>query len=240
MIHFTLFSTQQFFVILSEICINMQHSWDDLNQTLNYPLNVKVDFTIFSPISWRVIVGFTPLSVSWLVSPLFHPKLLVDSSHPKNIVESSHSNPTTHHFCVSNVIFCGVSHVRIRPWIHPKSFQIISDYKWSYQMTIRVSPQFSPQFLPQFLYCEYPILYPNLADIRGLVTIFVLFVFEFGQGLSAVGATVLTRGNSTHVAAVQATDLRRFTEISMGISQWSCHGNDGIWWDFTNAHGFDD
>jgi hypothetical protein len=50
----------------------------------------------------------------------------------------------------------------------------------------------------------------------------------------------LTRGNSTHVAAVQATDLRRFTEISMGISQWSCHGNDGIWWDFTNAHGFDD
>jgi hypothetical protein len=86
-------------------------------------------------------------------------------------------------------------------------------------MTIRVSPQFSPQFLPQFLYCEYPILYPNLADIRGLVTIFVLFVFEFGQGLSAVGATVLTRGNSTHVAAVQATDLRRFTEISMGISQ---------------------
>jgi hypothetical protein len=115
MIHFTLFSTQQFFVILSEICINMQHSWDDLNQTLNYPLNVKVDFTIFSPISWRVIVGFTPLSVSWLVSPLFHPKLLVDSSHQKNIVESSHSNPTTHHFCVSNVIFCGVSHVRIRP-----------------------------------------------------------------------------------------------------------------------------
>jgi len=73
-------------------------------------------------------------------------------------------------------------------------------------------------------------LYPNLADIRGLVTIFVLFVFEFGQGLGAVGATVT--GGTQHTWRLFRQpiygDLRRFpwgfhNEAAMGMM-----GFDGI------------